>query len=360
MNQKRRMAIGIIILCMCLLWSCSGKQKVDEVELPVEPQEEVPVEEDIIEQPAVLSLHFQPENLVLAPAYKYKITLNAMLSDDRTVDYLKHDEAQFVFRSSHPEYVQIDEQGIIEIMEEAPIGQSVTIEALAEQLMAQMTVTVSYALDETVIPSDSGIDEVTNPDSIAVIVNKERSLPPDYEPDDLVKPDVPFSFAGENERKYLRQEAAEALESLFAQAEADGIELTAVSGYRTYRTQEALFNYYVQQDGEAKARQYSAYPGTSEHQTGLTMDVSSPSINNVISTEAGFEETEAGKWLAEHAPHFGFIIRYPEGKEHITGYVYEPWHIRYVGLPLAQLLSEHDLTLEEFFASTIPVSSNVE
>ncbi|WP_106769049.1 M15 family metallopeptidase [Paenibacillus faecalis] len=194
---------------------------------------------------------------------------------------------------------------------------------------------------------ENGKQVVMNEDSMTVIVNKDRSLPEGYEPDDLVEPDVPFSFDEPHEKRKMRKEAAEALEKLFAAAEAEGIELRAVSGYRSYDRQKSVYESHVATKGEEEASRISAVPGTSEHQTGLTIDVSSPSVGNML--EQAFGETEEGKWLAENAPKYGFIIRYLQGREDITGYVYEPWHIRYVGEDLAPDIAESGLTLEEYF-----------
>ncbi|MEF3355078.1 M15 family metallopeptidase [Paenibacillus sp. GYB006] len=188
---------------------------------------------------------------------------------------------------------------------------------------------------------------VTNAEAVTVIVNKERSLPEGYEPDDLVEPNVPFSFDGPHEKRHLRKEAAAALEELFAAAEEDGIELRAVSGYRSYERQVSVYNSSVERNGEEYAARVSAKPGYSEHQTGLAIDVSSPSVGNVI--EEVFGDSEEGKWLEEHAPEYGFVIRYLKDREDITGYVYEPWHIRYVGKELAPDIAESGLTLEEYF-----------
>lgn len=199
------------------------------------------------------------------------------------------------------------------------------------------------------IRTDGSVAVVTNPASIYVLVNKERNLPADYVPDDLVVPDVPFSFSGDSPKKLLRKEAAAALEKLVAAAKEDGIILKAVSGYRSYNTQKALFDSYAKKDGIEAANRYSAYPGQSEHQTGLTMDISGASVNYQLTAELG--KTEEGIWLAEHAPDFGFIIRYPEGKEHITGYTYEPWHIRYIGVEAAKAVTESGLTLEQYLGS---------
>lgn len=188
---------------------------------------------------------------------------------------------------------------------------------------------------------------VTNEESMAVVVNKQRSLPDGYEPGDLVEPKVKFSFDEPHEKRQMRKEAAEALEKLFAAAESQGVELRAVSGYRSYTRQKSVYDNHVRTKGEAEANRISAVPGTSEHQTGLSIDVSSPSAGNAL--EQSFGDTEEGRWLAEHAPEYGFVIRYPKGREDVTGYVYEPWHIRYVGEELAPDIASSGLTLEEYF-----------
>ncbi|MFK0525541.1 D-alanyl-D-alanine carboxypeptidase family protein [Paenibacillus illinoisensis] len=188
---------------------------------------------------------------------------------------------------------------------------------------------------------------VTNAESMTVIVNKQRSLPEGYEPSDLVEPNVPFSFDGPHEKRHMRKEAAEALEKLFAGAEADGIELRAVSGYRSYERQVSIYNNNVQTKGQEYTDRVSSKPGRSEHQTGLAIDVSSPSVGNAL--EEVFGTSKEGEWLAEHAADYGFVIRYLKDEEDITGYVYEPWHIRYVGTDLAPDIAKSGLTLEEYF-----------
>lgn len=187
---------------------------------------------------------------------------------------------------------------------------------------------------------------VENPEDILVLVNKEWVLTEDYVPSDLVVPNIPFSFDGDSPKKLMRREAAQALEELVAKALEDNIIFKGVSGYRSYQTQAAIFANNVRKNGEEEANKFSARPGESEHQTGLAMDISAPSVNYTLSTKLG--ETPEGKWLAENAPRFGFIIRYPQDKTHITGYIYEPWHIRYVGQAVAMEISEKGLTLEEY------------
>lgn len=202
----------------------------------------------------------------------------------------------------------------------------------------------------------SGETEVVEPDEekpvidpndpFLILVNKEVGvLDGNYVPQDLSIPNVAFSTSA-TERKYMVTEAAVALEELFEKANTDGIKLHAQSGYRSYETQEAIHASYINSVGEVEASTFSAKPGQSEHQTGLAMDVTSESVGNLLVPEFG--ETAEGKWLAEHAAEFGFIVRYQLGKEDITGYMYEPWHIRYVGVEHAMYMKEHDLTLEEY------------
>lgn len=188
--------------------------------------------------------------------------------------------------------------------------------------------------------------DYTSPDSLTVLVNKEHALPEDYEPKDLVVPDVRFPFIEDDPKKQLRKEAAEALEKLFDEADKAGHELFAQSGYRSYERQEAIYAANVAEDGEEAANQYSARPGESEHQTGLVMDITSASVDFLLVQEFG--DTPEGQWVAEHAHEFGFIVRYDQGKEDITGYQYEPWHLRYVGKEAATIIYEENLTLEEY------------
>ncbi|SFA49076.1 D-alanyl-D-alanine carboxypeptidase [Anoxybacillus pushchinoensis] len=198
------------------------------------------------------------------------------------------------------------------------------------------------------IEVQNGIKVITNPDNILVLVNKEQQLPSDYKPADLVIPNVPFTFKETNvEKRYMRAEAAKALEAMFTAAKKQQIMLYAVSGYRSYERQQQLFSSEVQRLGEEKAVVAVAMPGRSEHQTGLAIDITSPSVQYAITP--AFGDTLEGKWVAEHAHEFGFIIRYPKGKEHITKYQYEPWHLRYVGEKAAKVIYEKQITLEEYF-----------
>jgi D-alanyl-D-alanine carboxypeptidase len=204
---------------------------------------------------------------------------------------------------------------------------------------------IDRILEEIKNPEIRVIDR--EPNSITVLVNKELSLPTDYEPSDLVIPNVSFSKTVNHENSHLRLVAARALERLFEEAKKEDIYLNAVSGYRSYKRQYDIFTNNIKRKGLEHTMKFSAKPGYSEHQTGLTMDVSSDSANNRL--ELSFAKTKEAIWIAENSHRFGFIIRYPEDKTEITGYAYEPWHIRYVGISLATYLYENNLTLEEYY-----------
>jgi zinc D-Ala-D-Ala carboxypeptidase len=201
---------------------------------------------------------------------------------------------------------------------------------------------------------DDAIQVVAHPESIPVLVNKTNKLPDNYKPNDLVYTTIPFIFSGKSDKRKMRKEASSAISNLFAGAKKQGINLLGVSAYRSHITQTALFNAYVKKDGYAKARTYSALPGTSEHETGLSIDVTGG--NGKCAAQDCFGNTSEAKWLQNHAGEYGFIIRYPKGKEVITGYKYEPWHLRYVGKSISTEIMNNNSTLEEYY-NTVQVSN---
>lgn len=167
--------------------------------------------------------------------------------------------------------------------------------------------------------------EITYIDGI-LIANKTYPLPSNYNP-------------GEN------KEARAALNKMFADAKAEkNLDMWVCSGFRSYTVQKNLYNSYVSRDGVKNADRYSARPGYSEHQTGLAFDINY--------ADSRFTGTAQAVWLAENAHKYGFILRYPEGKESVTGYMYEPWHYRYIGVENAEKIYASGLTLEEYFGIT--------
>lgn len=193
--------------------------------------------------------------------------------------------------------------------------------------------------EPTPSPTPHPLGDVTLDPDLHVLVDKERGLGEDYVPPnlELIPADwmIPEpAFHGQ----YLRLEALEALAPMLEEARIDGADPRIRSAYRSYQVQVDTFAYHVQQRGEEEARRVSAPPGHSEHQLGTTIDFSSEAVGWQLTSE--FDETPEGLWLFEHAHRFGFALSYPEDAEHITGYIYEPWHWRYIGREAAMAWHE--------------------
>ena len=186
----------------------------------------------------------------------------------------------------------------------------------------------AYSEEITVKTPDHTVEVINGMSFVdgVLLANKTYSLPASYDP------------------KGLTKETSAAFKKMQTAAYKDGISLWVCSGYRSYYDQRYLYYMYCNRDGKAAADKYSARPGYSDHQTGMAIDV-----NNASDSFGG---TREAKWLANNCAKYGFIIRYPKGKEAYTGYQYEPWHIRYVGTPLAQNITNSGLSLEEYFGIT--------
>lgn len=200
---------------------------------------------------------------------------------------------------------------------------------------------------QTTAPKTFNKQQYSTSDSASIwaIINKGRPLTDGYVPTDLVS-------TGNGQQ--LRSVAGTSMKSLVADASKAGVSLKIISGYRSQATQTALYNSYVQKDGVSAADRYSARPRHSEHQTGLSADLGNS--NGSCDLDVCFGATPAGKWLASNAHKYGFVIRYQDGKESLTGYQYEPWHVRYVGTDLATEIQKNGQTLEQFFG--LPASTS--
>ena len=226
-------------------------------------------------------------------------------------------EAEEQIADVQKEDVVIPEEKEEEVEEELPVTPEPDEEAVEEEVK-----------DATIYPESIELpDEPTVIDGI-LLANKQNPLPSDYAPG--VNPDAQDAFGA------MR---AEALKS--------NIDLTAFSTFRDFARQKELYEGYVAKDGQEKADRYSARPGFSEHQTGLAFDIGESGAEQHWAA-ASFGDTEAGKWVADNAHRFGFILRYPEGKEQLTGYMHESWHFRYVGKEAAKEIYDADITLEEY------------
>lgn len=180
----------------------------------------------------------------------------------------------------------------------------------------------------------------SSPESLRCLVNKMRPFAQkDWAPSDLV------DFEGQQ----LRAEAAQAARTMMDAAKAEGVTLTVSSAYRSYAVQQQTYQHWVSVNGQKVADQLSARPGYSEHQTGLAIDFSSPEGCRL---EECYEDTRAGRWLAKNAQNYGFILRFPKGQQAVTGYLFEPWHYRYLGKDLtARYVASGANTLEEFLGT---------
>ena len=180
----------------------------------------------------------------------------------------------------------------------------------------------------------------SSPESLQCLVNKMRPFAQkDWAPSDLV------DFEGQQ----LRAEAAQAARTMMDAAKAEGVTLTVSSAYRSYAVQQQTYQHWVSVNGQKVADQLSARPGYSEHQTGLAIDFSSPEGCRL---EECYEDTRAGRWLAKNAQNYGFILRFPKGQQAVTGYLFEPWHYRYLGKDLtARYVASGANTLEEFLGT---------
>ncbi len=182
--------------------------------------------------------------------------------------------------------------------------------------------------DYSTYTSDEAASDLT------ILVNKFHKLPDEYEPSDLV------NIGSTNYQ--LRKEAADAYEKLNSAALLDNVNITPFSAYRSFATQNGLYIMYKRRDGEEIADTYSARPGFSEHQLGLAVDVRSSTLKDNLTTYDY-------NWMLNNSYKYGFIIRYPKGKQYITGFMEEPWHIRYLGIDLATKVHDSELTYDEYY-----------
>ena len=213
-----------------------------------------------------------------------------------------------------------------------PLSATADTPTTAETLYAEF---VSFGLRLTADPQT---------DPLLTLVNREHLLTGVYKPK-VITPNV---HQKKGEAIDLQPEAAAALEKMFEAAEAEGLQLVAISGYRSYGKQKTLYARSVERNGLEKADRMSARPGASEHQLGLAMDLSCPSIDEDLTSR--FARTAEGKWVAAHCAEYGFILRYQKEWSLMTGYQGEPWHIRYVGVLHAKRMDLLDVPLETYVA----------
>lgn len=335
MSKGTYSRIAIVALVSLALSACSDPLVLEE-ETPQKESENTIVEDQ------------QDENVQQTiPEEFYQLPDVIVLPPNGTVQF---DIPGANYYSANTELLNPVGENQFQVNPDAVTGDKTVLTVAVVDQRKEIEVKIKYSLADTLEMID-GVATVTNPSDVLVLVNKERNLPADYVPEGLTPPDIPFYFKENIEKRWMRPDAAAAIEEMFAAAKEDGIELIGASAYRSYETQKSLFNRYVQTHGLEEAETFSARPGQSEHQTGLTIDVYHKNITNGL--EESFGETPEGMWVAEHAHEYGFIIRYPKGKEDITGYKYEPWHLRYVGKEAAKEIYEKGITLEEYLSDEV-------
>lgn len=212
-----------------------------------------------------------------------------------------------------------------------------------------------YSMQDVVFRVNLGLDypfyenvtTIAHPYELLVLVNKYHQLPAGFKQYNLVNMSREYTV-NDGKQYLLAGVAYENYVQMSDAAKKDGLSMRVISAYRTEDYQRYLYNNRVRTTGKVNADNYSAKPGSSEHQTGLAVDI--------CSTKGTFEYTPEFKWLQKHAHEYGFILRYPKGKEWITGYSYEPWHYRYVGADAAKIIYEEGITYEEYYAKYISVN----
>jgi zinc D-Ala-D-Ala carboxypeptidase len=213
-------------------------------------------------------------------------------------------------------------------------------------VIRSLAVAVVAVLALTGAASPRHSSDTTSARSAHVLVNKQNPLrPKTYVPADLVHPRVPATYSG----ALLRKKPARQVEIMFAAyRRATGRTMTIVSAYRSYSSQVRVYGGYAAREGRGGADRHSARPGYSEHQTGLAFDIGAG--DGSCSLGSCFGRTSQGRWLAANAWRYGFVLRYPKGDERVTGYVYEPWHYRYVGVDVATAMHRGRIaTLERYY-----------
>ena len=253
-------------------------------------------------------------------------------------DYLQYVEKAYDRQdgdvTDHISYNEIDTSSV----GKKTVHYKVTDQA-GNQSQKDLIIDVVEYVGDLINPITAKADIVENPDDVTVLVNKLHEIPKGWKPDDLE--DVIDCH------QQLRHEANEAYTKFYQAAKAKGIAIYTISGYREPETQQLYWDNSVKVFGEEHAIQYNAYPRRSEHELGLSVDISYTTEGDRLSEKVA--DSALGKFIESDAYKYGFILRYPQDKVRITGYSYEPWHIRYVGVDLATKLHNENITLEEYY-----------
>lgn len=268
--------------------------------------------------------------LILVKSVFFKSKLSKLGYSNKEIKTIKNNLSKDEIKKINNYYENLEEYSSVNYFHIENIDRYDNLKEISNFSDEDIIMRVNTNVDK---PFYTDIKTVDNPNNILVLVNKYYAFSQDYTPEDL----IPV------ENTFMRSVAAEPMLNMVKAMREKGLTVNLLSGYRSYITQVNLYNRYANKDGKEKTDTYSARPGHSEHQSGLAMDLS----NNWSLTEE-FENTPEFNWLSEHAHEYGFILRYKKDKVYMTGYVYEPWHYRYVGVDVATRIHEENLTFEEY------------
>lgn len=251
------------------------------------------------------------------------------------------------FASTPHKQSQEDIQENIVDIDEAVTEETVdeTIDESKDETAPEDIPIVDSVYDECVeygLPIPTQTHSFDNGDKL-ILVNKQYAITSDFYPTDMVAVDGSLST---NQGLYFKRDAYDAYLKMLSDANEEGIDFLICSTYRSYDTQYSIYHYHIDNYGLDYTNTVSAYPGRSEHHTGWAVDITSPAMGYDLLES--FIDYPEGQWINDHCHEYGFIIRYPKDKTHITGYSYEPWHLRYVGVDVATEIMSKGITLEEY------------
>ena len=277
--------------------------------------------------------HQTNEYHLLEKEYNEEETSEILKLDDELIKYFLNNEknSKIISLIKEKYYLNKNFDKYLEYLNDNPTLDTATI-------VRDINIHLNYEFYEKTYKANTNLDT-------AILVNKYYYLESDYIPDDLVNISQTYSW-GENGSQKTRQVVYDAFIDMWNAANKEGYYLMVNSSFRNYQDQESVYNAYKNTSGETYANSIATKPGFSEHQTGLALDIFSKSNTN----KNTFKDTPEAKWLKENAYKYGFILRYPEEFEEVTGITFEPWHYRYVGKDIAKYIYENNITFDEYYA----------
>ena len=307
LKKKPFIVLGIIIIIILgLIFYCSKKIKEANYKKTIEYK--------------LIQVGYSKDEIKLLTDKTDEDFMNSLLTIDYDQEYLDIIKEQYYMKKHLRDYINYYEDNL---------------RLDSKEVVTNVNIGATKPWYENIKDTDTSKD-------ILMINNKVYKLPDKYVPSDLVTISNQHAYGN---KPQLRKEAYEAFVNMFNAAKEENLTIIINSAYRSYEYQVNLYNQYLKTYGKDYTDKYAAKAGHSEHQTGLAIDVTTYRAN-----ADNFDKTEVFNWLQKHAYEYGFILRYPKGKEKITGYEYESWHYRYVGVEVATQVYTEDITYDEYYA----------